>query len=211
MLASGLALGACYTGLELDLGRPCSDDAGCPGGACEFGYCTEVVGDDGETGEGTGEEESGSGADAGSTSDTGTTGTTGDPDTGTSGTDTGTQTSGTDETTGTTTGTDEGTTDEGTTAAQECDPNDPNVEVPPGIGDQAGEPCCTELESCTGDDVMGQPPQAWHVGSILVCVDGFWVVDDTTCIESCMEGGNGYLGCFWDSEYSATKYLCGCQ
>jgi hypothetical protein len=93
----------------------------------------------------------------------------------------------------------------------QCDPNDPNVEVDPMFGDQPGDLCCTDLESCTGDDVMGELPQEWHVGEVLVCQNGVWTVDNTSCVDSCAENDNGFLGCFWDSDYSSKYFLCGCQ
>ncbi len=93
----------------------------------------------------------------------------------------------------------------------ECDPNDPDVMVWPSVGDMPGEECCTDLESCTGDDVMGELPQEWHQGEVLACQNGVWVVDNSACIESCEDMGAGFLGCFWDSDYSDKFILCGCQ
>jgi hypothetical protein len=83
--------------------------------------------------------------------------------------------------------------------------------VLPGPGDREGDPCCTDRESCTGQDVKGQPAQASHVGDGLICVAGAWQLDNSTCIGECEEKGYGSLGCFWDSEYGLYWPLCGCQ
>ena len=103
------------------------------------------------------------------------------------------------------------TTDPGPDLGPGCDPSDPEMEITPGPGDKEGDPCCSDKESCTGQDVMGQPPQTYHVGDGLICVDGKWVIDDAGCVEVCESKGNVYLGCFWDSEYGLYKPLCGCQ
>ncbi len=103
------------------------------------------------------------------------------------------------------------TTDGGTTGPEECDPNDPSMQTVAGPGDRAGDPCCTTDDSCTGRDVMGQPPQESDVGHQLECVNGVWTVDDTECTEKCETGGTGYLGCFWDSYYGLASPLCGCR
>jgi hypothetical protein len=171
-----------------------------------FGGCSS----DGDSSETVGGTETGPATATGSstgTSDASTSSSTSNGDTTSSSTTD-------DSTTGGTSGATSGagaTTAPGPDLGPGCDPSDPEMEITPGPGDKEGDPCCSDKESCTGQDVMGQPPQTYHVGDGLICVDGKWIIDDAGCVEVCESKGNVYLGCFWDSEYGLYKPLCGCQ